>query len=205
MPNAVSKKTLDAARAALAHPMSFADFLARLSPKDRTNVERRIGVLEAEPTPHRVELWKRLTCALTTLAPHAAKFVGKQAVQFYIADGRYRMQAFALEDLQDGNTTVYCPDVLAEAIAVGLLAEGPEGNGPLYTILPAREPLHIEPLTGASLNPAAHYKDMVGWNRKAIQITLPPSASEVQTGATELLCAIAAQHFAKAAPVPAKQ
>lgn len=205
MSNPASKKTLEAARAALAHPLSFADFLGRLSPKDRTNVERRVSLLEAEPSPHRAEVWKRLTCTLTTLAPHAAKFVGKQAVQFYVADGRYRMQAFAIEDLQDGNTTVYCPDVLAEAIDVGLLAEGPEGDGPLYTILPARQPLHIEALTGASLNPAAHYKDMVGWNRKALRLMLPPAPSEVQLGATELLCAMAAQRFAKPAPVATKQ
>jgi hypothetical protein len=57
-----------------------------------------------------------------TLAPHAAKLVGKQTAQIYVADRKYRMQVFALEDLQDGNFTVHCPDVLDEAVGSGLLA-----------------------------------------------------------------------------------
>jgi hypothetical protein len=130
-----------------------------------------------------------------TLAPFAAKLVGKQTLQVYVADGKYRMQVFALEDLQDGNFTVYCPDVLEEAAQVGLLALDPHPSPGQYVIEPSREKLLVQRLDGKSLNPAPHYKDMTGWNRTALRITLPPSASPVQVEASELLCALAAQHF----------
>ena len=55
-----------------------------------------------------------------------------------------------------------------------------------------------------SLNPAAHFKDLTGWNRKALRITLPPSASPAQVEAAELLCAIAAQHFIRPTPPAGK-
>ena len=70
MPNS-GDRSLAAARELLAYPMSFPDFLAKLSPKDRLNAERRVGVLEAEPDPGRAPLWRRLTSVLMTLAPHA--------------------------------------------------------------------------------------------------------------------------------------
>ena len=180
--------------------MSFADFLAKLSPKDRLNAEKRVGVLEAEPDPGRAPLWRRLVCTLMTLSPHAAKFVGRQTIQFYVADGKYRKQVFAMEDLQDGHFTVYCPDVLAEAVKLGLLAPAPHAEPHLYVVRPSGDPLRIEALDGASLNPGAHFKDMTGWNRKALRVTLPPSGTPAQVEAAEVLCALAAQHFAKAAP-----
>jgi hypothetical protein len=145
-------------------------------------------------------LWRRLVCVLMTLAGHAAKFVGKQTVQFYVADGlRYRMQVFALEDLQDGYTTVYCPDALAEATQAGVLAPG-DPTSHMHVIPSSGEPLRVDSLDRDSLDPGAHFKDLTGWNRKALRITLPPSPSEAQVGATELLCAIAAQHFVRPAP-----
>jgi hypothetical protein len=155
-----------------------------------------VAVLEAEPDPTRAPLWRRLACALMTLAPHAAKFVGRQTVQFYVADGKYRKQVFALEDLQDGHLTVYCPDVLGEALESGLLAPSPQTGQHLYLTRPAGDPLRVEPLDGDSLNPGAHFKDMTGWNRKALRLTLPPAASAAQVEAVELLCALAARRFA---------
>src|SRR5258708_763736 len=119
MPTSEAKKVLTAARESLARRLSFEEFLAKLPPKDRVSAERRVTVLEAEPVPQRTDLWRRLACTLMTLSPHAAKLVGRQTVQFYIADGKYRMQVFALEDLQDGNMTIYCPDVLEEAVKAG--------------------------------------------------------------------------------------
>jgi hypothetical protein len=180
--------------------MSFPDFLAKLSPKDRVNAERRVGVLEAEPDPSRAPLWRRLASTLMTLAPHAAKFVGKQTVQYYVADGKYRKQVFAMEDLQDGNFTVYIPDVLDDAVKSGLLVRPPQAEANLYVIHASGEPLRIELLDGESLNPGAHFKDMTGWNRKALRVTLPPSPTPAQVEATESLCALAALRFAKAAP-----
>ena len=207
MPDAVARQALAAARASLANPIPFSEFLAKLSPKDRASAERRVTVLEAEPHPGAAPLWKRMACALMTLSPHAAKLVGRQTVQFYVADGKYRKQVFAMEDLQDGHLTVYCPDVLAEAMKAGLVAPAPQGaphaGAHFYQIPTSQEPLRIEPLDGASLNPGPHFKDMTGWNRKALRITLPPGPSEAQVEATELLCALAAQRFAAAPPRPA--
>jgi hypothetical protein len=191
---------LATARATLARRFSFADFLAKLPPKDRASAERRVSVLEAEPDPARAPLWRRLVCTLMTLAPHAAKFVGKQTVQFYVADGKYRKQVFAMEDLQDGHFTLYCPDVLGEAVKAGLLAAAPDRGAHIYLISPSGDSIRVEPLDGASLNPGAHFKDMTGWNRKALRVTLPPAASPAQVESAELLCALAAQQFVKAAP-----
>ena len=189
---------LAAARDALARPLGFAEFLARLGPKDRAAAERRVSAFEAEGAPGRAALWRRLACALMTLAPHAAKLVGRQTVQFYVADGKYRKQVFALEDLQDGNMTVYCPDALNEAIDAGVLSAPPHLDGAdvqLYLVQKTGEPLQVEALDGNSLNPGAHFKDLTGWNRKALRITLPPSPSAAQIEAAELLCAIAAGQF----------
>jgi hypothetical protein len=190
---------LSAARESLAHPLDFAQFLAKLSPKDRASAERRVSALEAVPNPDGALLWRRLACSLMTLAPHAAKLVGKQTLQIYVADGRYRMQVFALEDLQDGNFTIYCPDVLDEAVKAGLLSPAAYAEPHMYLIEPARQSLRVETLDGASASPAVHFKDMTGWNRKALRITLLPSPSAEQVQAAELLCAIAARHFVPAA------
>jgi hypothetical protein len=203
MASAVSKR-LGQADELLQRRLSFADFLAKLPPKDRVNAERRVGVLEASAGPGLAELWRRLACALMTLSPHAAKLVGKQTVQFYIADGKYRMQVFALEDLQDGNITVYGPDVLGEAVEAGLLVRPParaDAHGAaaatgVYGIVGSGDALRIDALDRDSENLVAHFKDMVGWNRTAVRITLPPSASAAQVDAAERLCAIAALRFA---------
>jgi hypothetical protein len=179
--------------------MNFGEFLAKLAPKDRATAERRVGALEAMPDQSQAHLWRRLACSLMTLAPFATKLVGKQTLQVYVADGKYRMQVFALEDLQDGHFTVYCPDVLQEAAQAGLLSPDPLAPLDHYLIEPSREKLLIQQLDGKSLNPAPHYKDLTGWNRKALRITLPASPSPAQVEAAELLCALAAQHFVHSA------
>lgn len=203
MPQLTAPNVLAAARESLSRRLSFNDFLTRLTPKDRQNAEKRVTALEAEPNPDSVRLWQRLACTMMSLAPHSTKFVGKQTVQFYVADGKYRMQVFALEDVQDGNITVFCPDVLDEAVAAGVLARTSKGEEHSYTTKSTKEPLNIEALNGRSLNPAAHFKDLLGWNRKAIRIVLPASPSAAQVEATELLCAMAAQHFAPPAAATA--
>jgi hypothetical protein len=198
MPNPTAKKNLDAARASLQQTITFEEFLAKLSPKDRVNAEKRVAVLEGEPDPRRAPMWQRLVCTLMSLAP-TAKFVGKQTVQFFIPDGKYRMQVFAMEDLQDGLFTLYTPNVLEEAMAAGLIAPAP-GEPHMHMIPGTRELLRIEPLDKTAQNPAAHYKDMLGWNRKALRITLPPTPSESQVQTAQLVCALAATHFAKSNP-----
>ena len=200
MPDLEAKQVLAAARASLASPLGFSDFLAKLPTKDRANAERRVTVLAADPVPGRAQLWERLACTLMTLASHAAKLVGRQTVQFYIADGKYRMQVFALEDLQDGHMTVYCPDALDEAMRAGLLARPAGGADHAYVVAASNEPLVVESLDVNSPDPGAHFKDLTGWNRKALRIALPPTPSAAQVEAVELLCAVAAQHFVRPAP-----
>lgn len=109
-----------------------------------------------------------------------------------------------MEDLQDGNFTVYYADVLGEATKAGLVAGGAGGGEHVFVLPHSGEPLRIEPLDGASLNPGAHFKGMTGWNRKALRITLPPAPSEAQVEATEALCAMCGRHFDKA-PAAAPQ
>src|SRR4051812_6617140 len=158
----MENESLSAARALLAHPLDFAQFLAKLSPKDRAGAERRVSALEAVPNPAGALLWRRLACALMTLAPYAAKLVGKQTLQIYVADGKYRMQVFALEDLQDGNFTIYCPDILDEAVKAGLLMPAPHDEAHMYLIQPVRQSLRVERLQSASGSHAVHFKDMTG-------------------------------------------
>jgi hypothetical protein len=200
MSNSEAKQVLAAARGSLSRPVTFDEFLAKLIARDRANAEKRVAALEAEGPPERARLWRRLACSLMTLAPHAAKVVGKQTVQFYVADGKYRMQVFALEDLQDGNFTVYCPDVLGEAMKAGVLARAVPGEANVYAVAGSGETLRVDSLDKDSLNPKAHFKDLTGWNRKALRITLPPSPSAAQVEATEMVCAMAAQHFVRASP-----
>ncbi len=192
-------KTLAAARALLSHPLSFEEFLAKLPPKDRLNAERRVTVLDAGADQQSAQLWRRLACSLMNLAPFAAKLVGRQTLQVYIADGKFRMQVFALEDLRDGVFTIYCPDVLDEAQQTGIVAPASTVEPDKYEIEPSKQVLVIKRLDSRSPNPAPHFKDLTGWNRKALRITLPPSASPAQIEAAELICAIAAQHFARPA------
>lgn len=201
MTDSPAVRSLEEARLSLARPLDFEAFLAKLAPKDRINAQRRVEALEAQGDSLRVRLWKRLACALMTLAPHAAKLVGRQMIQFYVADGKYRMQVFALEDIQDGHFTIYCPDVLQEAIQAGLILSAEEE--PNVRRLGAGGLLLVESLDKDSLNSAPHFKDMVGWNRKALRIVLPPSPSPAQVEATELICGLAARHFI-ATPLPTK-
>lgn len=197
MSNSNNAPSLAAARASLARPLAFEDLLAKLQGRDRLNAERRLAALDAGPYPDRARVWRRLACSLMTLAP-VAKFVGQAGVEFFVPDGRYRMQVFALEDLQDGNLTVYCPDVLAEAAAAGLLTPTGLPEPDAYVMAATNERLRIEALDGTAASPDAHYKNLTNWKRRALRITLPPTATPRQAEAAELLCAIAAAQFVPA-------
>ena len=111
----VVAKPVEAAKAALpAKPVKvdFETFLAALSARDRLNIERHIAVCEGEPTLDHAKLFKKLAAMLASLAPQAIRTTGQRAIQFFIADGKYRVQVFALEDLCDGKVTVYLTDAL---------------------------------------------------------------------------------------------
>src|SRR4051812_29679455 len=139
-------ETFAAARASLSQRLSFDEFLAKLPPKDRANAQRRVAVLDAGPNQGSTQLWQRLACSLMTLAPFAAKLTGKQTLQIYVPDGKFRMQVFALEDLQDAAFTIYCPDVLDEASNAGLLSRASQVDAEKYVIEPSKETLLIKRL-----------------------------------------------------------
>jgi hypothetical protein len=155
-----------------------------LAGKDRSNIEKHLAACDAEPDPQHAKLWRRLAVGLRRLAPMPVQTVGQHAVQFFIADGKYRMQVFALEDGRDGRLMVYLPDVLAEAEKAGL---------PLGILKP-------EALDSANTpNPSPHVKHMLGWNRKAVRVTLLTHAPAQQISALEKLCALASERWAKSA------
>lgn len=178
--------------------IDYSTFLERFSEKDRKSVERQMQIFEAKAGPESAERWRRVACMLLTLAPQPgkmpAKFASAHGLQFFVPDGKYRMQVFALHGMADGSVAVYSPDVRELAIAEGILA-GP-GEGENIYRLHSKQPLVIEPLDGKTPNPDPIYKDMTGWNRKAIRIILLASASEDQLQAAEQMCVLAARQWA---------
>ena len=195
---AVASKDKDSAAAPVAYaPMDYDAFLAKLGTKDRLNVERHVAACEAEGDGTHAKNYRRLVCALAGLAPHAAKTHGQQAVQIYVPDGKYRMQVFALQDQRDGIIAVYCDDVLDVAVKAGML------NGPYevadqnnsYRLPNAVDSIKVDQLDGKTANPSPFFKDMLGWNRRAVRITIPATATEMQVKAVETLCAIGAKKW----------
>jgi hypothetical protein len=175
-------------------PMEFDAFLAKLTPKDRLNVERHVAAVEEQSTKAHAKLWKRMAAAMMTLAGHSAKANGQQSMQFYIQDGKYRMQVFALEDLRDGKIHVYATDALDEALKAGLLAKPKASDEPNTYHLPhGKETLLVERLDGKVSNPAPFYKDMLGWNRRAVHLILPVMAGDAQADAAEKLLVMGAR------------
>ena len=204
-----ARSLLATATAVLAQPIDYDTLLSKLGAKDRLNVERHVAASELEPGPAHVAVWKRTACALTTLSPHVIQTTGQQAVQFYIADGKYRMQVFAMEDQRNGKLLVYLPDVLADAVKAGVISMPPKGSVPIGDTLiqsypikaEPREALTIESLTATNTpNAPNFFKHMLGWNRKALRITLLSTSTAAQMTASEALCALAAAQWAKGEP-----
>jgi hypothetical protein len=175
-------------------PIDYDGFLAKLTPKDRLNIERHIAAIEEQSTRNHAKLWKKLATAMMSMAPHSAKANGQQSMQFYIQDGKYRMQIFALEDLRDGTIHVYAADAVDEALKAGLLLKAKLSDDANELRLPnSTETLNVERLDGKVSNPAPFYKDMLGWNRRAVHIALPVMASDVQAEAAHKLLVMGAK------------
>jgi len=183
-----------------ANVANYDGLLLRLGARDRAAVEKHVAVCEAEPTAVHVTLWKRLACLLCNLAPKAMQTAGQRAVQYFAADGKYRRQVFAMEDLRDGVLSVYMVDVLKEARAAGVL-RGPVGKDgdevAVYRNGAAADgagvPMTVTALTAANTTGAPdYYRHMVGWNRTVVKVTLPSAtATPAQVEAVEALCALA--------------
>lgn len=173
---------------------TFEAFLGKLGTRDKLNVERVLATAEAANKRH-ADVWRKLATSLFALSPHAVQTSGQQAVRFFLADGKYRLQCFALEDQQDGKICVYITDVLAAAVKKKLIVEDDEADGdvPVYH-LPKNEDarIGIEALTaGNSGNAPEHYKHMLGWNRRALRLTIPNDATDAQMQVIVSLCALA--------------
>ena len=194
-PNSASS-TAALARLATKVPEDYDDFLSTLGDRDRQNLERHVTFCYAEPSDQHALLWKRLVLALARLAPRAAQTVGQRAVRFYVTDGKYRQQIFALEDLRDGQLAVYTGDVLAGALRAKLIRGPISSDDSVGVYETGGEPpatLTIERLTAAKTTGAPeYYKHMLGWNRSALKIVVPVDASPSLAHAVEAICALSA-------------
>jgi hypothetical protein len=174
------------------------DLLARASTRDRAAIEKHLAACDAEPTPAHAKLWRRLASKLCDLAPLPVRTVGEQAVLFFIADGKYRMQVFALEDNRDGQLIVYLPDVMTQAVREKVISKSDNEY-----VVGRGQKLVVQAMDNNNSPDAPQsVKHMLGWNRKAIRLTLnvtEPDSSQVS--ATENLCALAARKWAPAESV----
>jgi hypothetical protein len=171
----------------------LAQLLAKAGVRDRAAIERRLATLDADPDSARAAVWRQLFVKLSDLVSLPVHPVGSNALQFFIPDGKYRMQVFALDDVGNGLLILYLPDVLAKAVKEKLLVK----NGDRYS--PAEAPkqgLTIERMDASTSNPPDFMKHMIGWSRKAIKITLHISSREsAQVKAAEELCELAAAEW----------
>ena len=176
-------------------------FLARAGAKERAKIEKHLTTRETETGPAFSKLWRRVAAVLGGLAPLPAQTMGNLAVLFFIPDGKYRMQVFAMEDAGDGVLSVYLPDVMATAQKKKVLLKEKEPGK--YSIGgAATQVLHVELLDASNTpSPHPHVKNLIGWNRKAIRVILLPAEAEgPQVGSLEALCELASRNWAAKQP-----
>lgn len=154
--------------------MTFADFCARLPVKERSYAEKRSAAMESDPALR--ELWQRLAARLLQLAGHSAKVNSKESIQFYAADGKYRMQVFALQDIAPGTLSLHCRDVLDTLLAKKLIRK-PEAGKTKYPVPGTNESLTIERVLPQAADHPPAFRDLLSWNRKCMRIDIEVSAS----------------------------
>jgi hypothetical protein len=168
--------------------------MAQTGARDRINIEKHLAVCDAESDPVHARLWRRLMVRLGELAPLPVRTAGPHIMQFFIADGKYRMQVFAMEDHCDGSIVLYLPNVIAKAVSEKLLVKNgvhfspPGATGEILTLqqMDVRNPL----------DPPEYIKHMMGWNRKAVKLTLRVADPESpQVHVAERLCTLAATQW----------
>ena len=97
-------------------------------------------------------------------SPLPVQSSGKQAWQYFIPDGKYRMQVFALEDPGDGTLQIYLPDILDAAIKKKVIKKTPEPDQ--FIAVETGTKIRIDALDSANTpQPPPHFKHMLGWNR----------------------------------------
>ncbi len=188
--------------AALSQAIRFEELIARLPARERGAVQRHEAACE-ELDPSHANLWRRIVCRLATLAPHAVRALGQHTLQFFIADGRYRQQVFALDDHRDSKIVIYGPDVLDLGLSEGVILAPPDPAEPRAYGLPgSRGVIYLERLDSTNTtNPDASFKFMLGWNRRALRLTLLSTASPQQVETAERLWTLSAKKFPVVAAV----
>ena len=184
------------AKSALPPSISFEELIAKLPARERAAVQRHETACQ-EVDPSHAALWRRIVCRLATLAPHAVRALGQHTLQFFIADGKYRQQVFALDDHRDSKIVIYGPDILEAGLRDGLLLPPPDVSEPrAYGIANTRGVIYLERLDSTNTtNPDPSFKFMLGWNRRALRMTLLSTATPQQIDAAEQLWALAARDF----------
>ena len=182
--------------APLPQAISFEELINKLPARERGAVQRHEAACE-EVDPAHADLWRRMVCRLSTLAPHAVRALGQHTLQFFIADGKYRQQVFALDDHRDSKIVVYGPDTLEMSLREGILLPPPDAAEPrAYGIGGSRLVLYLERLYSTNTpNPDASFKFMLGWNRRALRTTLLSTASPQQVDAAERIWTLAAREW----------
>jgi hypothetical protein len=184
--------------------LDFETLVSKLAAKDRHCVDRQLAARENSPVFGLAERWRKIATTLLNLAPSMVKLSGLHTMQFYVADGKYRKQVFALHALPDSAIAVCIPDILDDAIKCGLLVAKPKGDeSNLYRIGKTESSLTIDIVSGTTLDPQIFYKDMTGWNRRALCITLAGDSSQAQIRAVDDLCKFAAVAWAGDGSTPA--
>ena len=179
--------------------MTIESLLERAGAKERAKIEKHLASCDAEEGVEHGQLWRKLATMMSELTGSTVESVGGNAWRFFVPDGKYRVQVFALEDKFDGKVRVYLPDIRAEALKAKVIAKTDEDDE--YEIEGTEKPMRVEALdTATTPEPPAHVKHMLGWNRKAVLIALSTTDSQsphVDTAAR--LCSIAAKKWSKQA------
>lgn len=176
--------------------IDFEELVNRLPARERGAVLRHEAVCE-ELDPSHAALWRRMVCRLATLAPHAVRALGQHTLQFFVADGKYRKQVYALDDHRDSKLVVYAPAVLETALRESVILPPPDPAEPRAYGLPgSRGVLYLETLDSSNTpNPDASFKFMLGWNRRALRTTLLTTATPQQVETAERLWSLAAREW----------
>ena len=172
----------------------FSSFLSRLAPKARAVVDKQLEL--SDGASGHSKQWKRFAEVMGRLAPHAVEVTGG-AVRFFIADGKYRQQVFALEALETSVVRIYMPDVRAVAVTRSVLTAPKAGEADNYPVVKGGgAKVVFEALNADSENLPPFCKPMLGWGRRAVRTSVDPAADEKTVQAVERLCELAAETWA---------
>ncbi|HWB54178.1 MAG TPA: hypothetical protein VG722_08295 [Tepidisphaeraceae bacterium] len=167
------------------------DLLARVTAKDRVYIERHLAACDSSPDTARGEIWRRMAGLLSHLVSLPPRSAGPQALTFFIPDGKYRQQVFVLEDKGDGVVLVYLPNISARAVDAKFLS--PAGDD---FKLPGSNDVFGQIVDGTMQDLPSYIKPMLGWNRKALRLTIGTADTDRgQLEAAETLCTLAAQDW----------